>query len=84
MVAQELSCALMHLPIGFIKQHDEFVPVGDLGFQPGQNLFVIPDGDWIGSYTPAVFSGYPFQLVEAADGQRVLVVNEDSGLVNDK
>lgn len=83
MVAQELPRALMHVPIAFIKQLDAFVPVAVLGLQPGQNLFVTPDGRWTGGYTPAAFRSYPFQLVESSDGQSVLVIDEDSGLVSD-
>lgn len=83
LVVQELARALMHLPIGFIKQQNDFVPVAVLGLQAGQNLFVSPDGRWIGAYTPAAYRGYPFQLATTSDGQTVLVVDEDSGLVND-
>ena len=83
LVVQELPRALMYLPIGFIKQEEQFVPVSILGLQPGQNLFIAPDGRWIGGYTPAAYRGYPFQLADTADGQRVLVIDEDSGLVSD-
>ena len=83
LVVQELPRALMQLPIGFIKQQDDFVPVAVLGLQAGQNLFVTADGRWIGAYTPAAYRGYPFQLATTPDGQSVLVVDEDSGLVND-
>lgn len=83
LVVQELARALMHLPIGFIKQQDVFVPVAVLGLQPGQNLFVTADGRWIGGYTPAAYRGYPFRLAASADGQSVLVIDEDSGLISD-
>lgn len=80
-VVQELPRALMHLPIGFIKQRDDFIPVVILGFQPGHNLFVTPEGRWIAGYTPAALRSYPFDLAESTDGKRVLVIDEDSGLV---
>jgi len=83
LVAQELPRALMHLPIGFTKQQNEFVPVAILGLQPGQNLFVDADGRWIGGYMPAVFRSYPFRLAEFADKQNVLVIDEESGFVNE-
>ena len=83
LVVQELPRALMHLPIGFIEQKERFVPVAIHGLEPGQNLLVAPDGRWIGGYTPAAYRGYPFQLADTADGQRVLVIDEDSGLVNE-
>jgi hypothetical protein len=83
LVAQELPSALMHLPMGFIKQEELFIPVAILGLLPGQNLFVAPDGRWLGGYTPAAFRAYPFQLANTEDGQRVLVIDEASGLVSD-
>lgn len=83
MVAHEFPHALMHMPIAFIKQQDAFVPVAVLGLEPGQNLFVTPDGRWTGGYTPAAFRSYPFQLAESSDGQSVLVIDEDSGRVCD-
>lgn len=83
LVVQELPRALMHLPLGFILQQDVFVPVAVLGLQAGQNFFVTSDGRWIGGYTPAAYRGYPFQLAATPDGQRVLVIDEDSGLVSD-
>jgi hypothetical protein len=83
LVAQELPRAMNHLPIGFVRHDDEFVPVAVLGLQPGQNLFVSPDGRWTGGYTPAAYRSYPFRLAESADGQHVLVIDADSGLVSD-
>ncbi|OGT72226.1 MAG: peptidase [Gammaproteobacteria bacterium RIFCSPLOWO2_02_FULL_57_10] len=83
LVAQEFPRALTHLPIGFTKQQKEFVPVAILGLQPGQNLFVDVDGRWIGGYIPADFRSYPFRLAESADKQSVLVIDEDSGFVNE-
>src|SRR5690606_9019181 len=53
------------------------------GLQPGQNLWVAPDGRWLGAYVPAAYRSYPFVLANAEDGRRVLCVREDSGLVND-
>ena len=82
-VVQEFSRALMYLPIGFIEQEEQFVPVAILGLQPGQNLFVVPDGRWLNGYTPAVYRGYPFQLADTENDQRVLVIDEDSALVNE-
>lgn len=83
LVLQELPYALMHLPIGFIQQQEKFVPVAILGLHPAQNLFVAPDGRWIGGYIPAAYRGYPFRLAETTDGQRILVIDEDSGFITD-
>lgn len=82
-VAQELPRACMHLPIGFLKAENGYQLVAVLGLQPGKNLWVSPDGRWLAGYVPAAYRGYPFALANTEDGQRVLCVREDSGLVND-
>lgn len=83
LVVQELPRACLSLPIAFIPQGDAFVPAAVQGLQPGKNLFVSPDGRWIGPYTPAIYRGYPFALADADNGQVVLCVDTDSGLVGE-
>ncbi len=83
LVAQELPRACMSFPIGFVADGDGMIPVGLQGFRPGQNLFVTADGRWIGAYVPAVYRGYPFAMATTEDGQRVLCVDMDSGLVGE-
>jgi len=82
-VLSELPKAMMSLPIAFIKQAEEFVPVAVLGLQPGKNLFVAPDGRWLGGYIPALLRGYPFRLASAKDGQQLLCIDDDCGLITD-
>lgn len=81
LVLQELPRALLHFPIAFIRVEEQYLPAAVQGLAPGQNLFVAPDGRWLGGYVPAVYRGYPFALANAAEDQRVLCVDEDSGLV---
>jgi hypothetical protein len=83
LVAAELPKAVMSLPMAFIAQGDSYVPVAVLGLQPGNNVFVAPDWRWVGHYIPAAFRSYPFRLAQTADGQQVLCIDEDSGLVGD-
>lgn len=83
LVAQELPKAAMVLPIAFIQQDGKFIPAAVQGLQLGQNLFVAPDGRWIGPYTPATYRGYPFALANAENDQLVLCVDADSGLVGE-
>ena len=79
----ELPRAAMSLPIGFIAQGEEFVPVAVMGLKPGENLLVAPDGRWIGAYVPAALRAYPFALVLAEGDKEVLCIDEASGLVVD-
>src|SRR5690606_13482573 len=83
LVAQELPRACLSLPLGFVKTEAGFQVVAVQGLQPGRNLWVAPDGRWLGGYVPAAYRGYPFVLANTEDGKRVLCVRPDSGLVNE-
>jgi hypothetical protein len=83
LVAQELPKAMMSLTIGFIAAEGAFAPVAIQGLAPGKNLFVGLDGRWVGGYIPAVYRCYPFVLRNTEDGQEVMCINEDSGLLSD-
>jgi len=83
LVAAELPKAVMSLPIAFIEQGDAYCPAAVLGLQPGNNVFVAPDWRWVGQYIPAAFRSYPFRLAQTEDGQQVLCVDEESGLVSE-
>jgi len=80
LVVQEISRACMNLPIGFVKADDAFQLVAVQGLRPGKNLWVAPDGRWMGGYVPAAYRGYPFVLANAEGGQRVLCVRAGTDL----
>lgn len=79
----ELSKAMLSLPIGFIREGESFHLVAILNIQPGKNLFIAPNGSWVGQYVPAACRAYPFALARTTDGQQVLCVDADSGMVSD-
>ena len=80
----EIAKAVSALPMAFVKQQDRFFLAAVLSLTPGTNLFVAPDGRWLGKYIPSVFRGYPFQLAKAQGKDKlVLCVDEGSDLVND-
>lgn len=84
LVAAELPRAALAMPIAFVEQEGRFRLVALLSLQPGQNLYVGPDGRWLGAYVPAALRGYPFALLrQEATAQSVLCVDETSGLVVD-
>ena len=91
LVAHEVSRAAMALPLAFVKAPAKggetaattYVLMAVLGLGKGQNLFVAPDGRWLGSYIPSAYRGYPFQLANTPDGQQVLCLRNGSGLVSD-
>lgn len=51
------------MPIGFVELSGQFTPVAILSLTPKVNLFVGPDGRWLGSYVPMLFQTYPFRLL---------------------
>ncbi|NEX17190.1 MAG: peptidase [Halochromatium sp.] len=80
-LAQEVSKAVMSLPLAFIEDQGAMQLVAVQSLEPNRNLFVAPDGRWLGSYVPAAFRGFPFTLMKTEQGQQVLCFDEDSGLL---
>lgn len=83
LVVREAPRAAMNLPIGFLKVNEGFMPVAVQGLGAGKNLFVAPDGRWIGRYVPSIYRGYPFALANTEDGRQVLCFNDESGLLSE-
>ena len=83
LVAQELLKAMLSLPIGFIVEGEQFMPVAVQGLTPGQNLWVAADGRWLASYIPAPYRGYPFRMAPTDQGEQVLCIDEASGLLSE-
>lgn len=83
LAAAEMPRAAVAMPLGFLDNKGTFLPVAILGFAGGRNLYVAPDGRWLGLYVPAALRGHPFALVPNSSGQLVLCVDEDSGLLGD-
>lgn len=81
LVGAELARATLSFPIAFLNEGKKALPVAVLGVEPGQNLFVAPDGRWMGAYVPAVFRGYPFALGQTQDNKQILCIDESSALV---
>jgi len=82
LVGAELSKAAPVMPTGFIKLDAGYQLVAITSLQPGTNLYVAPDGKWLGAYIPAALRGYPFQLAQQEGAENfILCINEASGLV---
>lgn len=82
LVAAELPKAALAMPIALVGQGGSFRLVALLSLQPGQSLYVGPDGRWLGAYVPAALRGHPFALIrQETTAQSILCVDEASGLV---
>jgi len=85
LVAAELPKAAVAMPIALMRGGDaSYRLVALLGLEPGNNLYVAPDGRWLGRYIPAVLRGHPFRLLNTGDDRYVLCLDEDSDLFGDE
>ena len=81
----EFAYAVPAMPIGFVEQSGHYLPVALMAFTKGQNVFVGPTGQWLGSYVPAILRTYPFSLVRVqGTEQTTFCIDEDSGLIVDE
>ena len=88
LLMEELAHVMPHMAIAFSKtEHIEsgYELVGIQSLHANMNLFVSPDGRWIGGYVPAAFRGYPFALLREEGGDNLhLCVDADSELFNEE
>ena len=83
-VVSELVKLVPTMPLGFVRTEETFQLVAITSLQPNTNLFVAPDGNWIGDYIPATVRAYPFHLVKPLDSEEsVLCFDESSDLLVD-
>ncbi|MBV0932294.1 SapC family protein [Marinobacterium weihaiense] len=86
----ELTQALPIFPLAFVPRQPNdpsrgFELVALMSFRPDQNLFITPDGHWLGGYRPAALRAYPFRLLKDAQADRlVLCIDADSGLITEQ
>lgn len=73
----ELAKLLPHYALGFIQQGEGYQPVAVLGLGGQRNLYVAPNGKWLGSYVPATLRGYPFTLANSEQGERVFAIDAE-------
>ncbi|SFV26764.1 SapC protein [Devosia crocina] len=77
---EELAAASVSLPLAFAKGPTTSL-IALTGLQQGKNVFVGPDGRWLGDYMPAVLRGFPFKLLPATEGKWALGFDHASGLI---
>lgn len=83
LVGFEMHSAAAALPIAFLAHGEGWVVAAILGVPPSSNFCVAPDGRWTGPYIPAVLRSNPFSLTKTPNGQLLLCIDEDSGLVTE-
>lgn len=73
----------LDMPLAFIHRSTHFKPVVLQGLFPDQNLYVSPQGQWLGRCIPAAYRSYPFQLATTDTGQQVLCFDNNSNLLTE-
>lgn len=85
-VGAELSKAAAHLPLTFTELAGVWELCALTSLNPGVNLLVGPQGQWLGEYVPASLKGYPFALAMAgtlpSDGYIICSATEGEHLVS--
>lgn len=83
-VMSELAKLVPSMPLGFVRTGESFQLVAITSLQPGTNMFVAPDGNWVGDYIPATVRAYPFHLAKLTDSESLfLCFDESSDLLVD-
>ncbi len=83
-VAAELPSLVPAMPLGFVRNGGTFELVAICSLQPSNNLYVAPDGRWLGGYIPALLRSYPFRLAKAQGrDDSILCIDEASGMIVD-
>lgn len=77
LVLGEIIPASREFPIIF-STSGRFVPVAQMGYSAGQNIYIDEEGNWTARYTPAHLRRYPFVLGEkATPGDFFIMVDEN-------
>ena len=83
LVLLELNQAVLSLPIVFTKVEGQLILAALQGSGQPKNLFVAPDGRWIGRYLPFCYRFRPFSLAPVKSGEQVLCCDDSSDLISD-
>ena len=79
LVAAEFEQAGAEMPVVFAGEGDDLTPVGLLGLEAGENLFLDTDNRWHGRYVPAFLRRYPFVFAATGENGDTLTLCIDTG-----
>lgn len=81
----EFGSAASSMPIAFVEESKTYKPVALLSFVGGRNLFVAPNGQWLGRYIPASFRYYPLRLLrrDPTSEEYILCLDEECPAIVD-
>lgn len=79
LVAAEVTVALRWMPVAFGLHDGRASLLGLMGLSADENLFINQQGQWRGSYIPAVFRAVPFGTALSESGEQTVIVDPDGG-----
>ena len=75
----EMGRAVTAMPMAFMENAGQHFLVAVLSLTSGRNLYVAPNGKWMGMYIPILYRLYPFRLLRAPQSdQYSLFVDEEA------
>lgn len=80
LLAAELAHAVACFPIAFTQGAAGYQLVALQSLQPGVNLYVNSQGQWLAPYVPSWYRSHPLRLLPSDTGEQVLCVDADSPL----
>ena len=88
-ILDELPHCTPTMPLALVPRTTDNQEAFDLvaltSLTPGLNLFLAPNGRWLGGYVPACLRGYPFRMLpDPASKRMLLCFDQDSGLMTEQ
>lgn len=80
---REVYRAATVMPVAFARQGKTLEPVAIVGQQADRNLFIGPEGQWLGRYVPAVLRHSPFRLMPTSKGEAALCADIESEWISE-
>lgn len=81
LLAAELPKAVGAFPLAFVQQEESYQLVALHSLQPGVNLYINSQGQWLAPYVPAWHRSHPFRLLRNEENDdQILCVDESSTL----
>lgn len=75
LVFEELPFVIQQMSIAFVKRDtragEQFSLVGLQSLKPDLNLYILPNGKWLGGYKPAFYRAQPFAMMPDEKGERL-------------
>lgn len=80
LLAAEIAHAVACFPVAFTQAGEGYQLVALQSLQPGVNLYVNSQGQWLAPYVPSWYRSHPFRLLPSDTGEHLLCVDVDSPL----